>query len=112
MYIKFLLILIFSRSVFSFDVIAHRGASGYLPEHTLEAAAMAHSFGVQFIEPDIVVTKDDKLVVLHDYHVDTTTDVARVFPDRKREDGRYYAVDFTLAELKKLNVTERINLKT
>lgn len=93
-------------------LLHHRGASGYLPEHTLEAAAMAHSFGVQFIEPDIVVTKDDKLVVLHDYHVDTTTDVARVFPDRKREDGRYYAVDFTLAELKKLNVTERINLKT
>ncbi len=93
-------------------VIAHRGAPGYLPEHTLEGVAMAHGWGVDYIEPDIVITKDNKAVILHDPHVDTTTDVAQKFPIRKRKDGRYYAVDFTLKELKTLNVHERVNLKT
>lgn len=93
-------------------VIAHRGASGYLPEHTLEAKAMAHAMGAQFIEQDLVLTKDDVPVVLHDIHLDTVTDVATRFPDRKREDGRYYALDFTLAEIKQLRATERFNAKT
>ncbi len=93
-------------------VIAHRGASGYLPEHTLEAKAMAHAMGAHFIEQDIVLSKDDVPVVLHDIHVDTVSDVAARFPDRHREDGRYYALDFTLAELKQLRVTERFNPKT
>tara|TARA_Y100000768_G_scaffold389019_1_gene390427 strand:- start:22382 stop:23320 length:939 start_codon:yes stop_codon:yes gene_type:complete len=93
-------------------IIAHRGASGYLPEHTLEAAAMAYSFGVDFIEPDLVVTKDNHLVVLHDVHIDSTTNVASLFPEKKRKDGRFYAVDFTLFELKQLRVNERTNLKT
>lgn len=93
-------------------IIAHRGASGYLPEHTLEGAAMAHSWGVDFIEPDVVLTKDNVAVVLHDHHIDTTTDVARKFPKRKRSDGRYYAIDFTLKEIKKLNVYERFDLKS
>ncbi len=92
--------------------IAHRGASGYLPEHTLEAVALAYGMGADFIEQDLVLTKDNIPVVLHDVHVDTVTDVARKFPDRKRDDGRYYAIDFTLAELKQLNVHERINHKT
>jgi glycerophosphoryl diester phosphodiesterase len=93
-------------------VIAHRGASGYLPEHTLEAKAMAFAMGADFLEQDLVLSKDDVPVVLHDINVDTVTDVATRFPDRKREDGRYYALDFTLAELKQLNVTERFNAKT
>jgi glycerophosphoryl diester phosphodiesterase len=93
-------------------VIAHRGASGYLPEHTLEAAAYAHALGVDFIEQDVVLSKDDVLVVTHDIHVDTTTDVATRHPDRKRADGRYYAIDFTWAELKALTVRERFNEKT
>lgn len=93
-------------------VIAHRGAPGYLPEHTLEGVAMAHAWGVDYIEPDIVITKDNRAVILHDPHVDTTTDVAKKFPKRKRSDGRYYAVDFTLKELKTLHVHERIDLKT
>tara|TARA_R110000868_G_scaffold165328_6_gene398491 strand:+ start:66268 stop:67380 length:1113 start_codon:yes stop_codon:yes gene_type:complete len=88
-------------------VIAHRGASGYLPEHTLPAKALAYGMGADFIEQDVVMSKDGVPVVLHDIHIDTTTDVAKKFPDRKREDGRYYAIDFTLAELKSLNVTER-----
>jgi len=94
-----------------FVVIAHRGASGYLPEHTLEGVAMAHAWGVDFIEPDVVMTKDNQLVVLHDVHVDSTTNVKSIFPNRMRKDGRYFAIDFTLAELNKLRVTERVKVK-
>lgn len=89
------------------EVIAHRGASGYLPEHTLEALVMAHGMDVDYIEQDLVVSKDDHLVVLHDIYLDKVTDVATVFPERQRADGRYYAVDFTLAELKQLRVNAR-----
>lgn len=93
-------------------VIAHRGASGYLPEHTIAAKAYAHALGADFIEQDLVLSKDGILFVLHDIHVDTVTDVATRYPDRKRADGRYYALDFTAAELKQLRVTERFNAKT
>ncbi len=93
-------------------VIAHRGASGYLPEHTLPAKALAYGLGADYLEQDIVLTKDDVPVVLHDIFLDTVTDVAKRFPDRKRADGRYYALDLTLAELKQLRVTERFNAKT
>lgn len=93
-------------------VIAHRGASGYLPEHTLEAVAMAHALGTDFIEQDLVLTKDDVPVVLHDVHIDTISDVATKFPSRKRPDGRYYALDFTLAEIKQLTASERFDPKT
>lgn len=93
-------------------VIAHRGACGYLPEHTLEAKSMAHALGADYIEQDLVLTKDDIPVVLHDIHIDTISDVATKFPDRKRADGRYYALDFTLAELKQLRVSERFDPKT
>ncbi|GAA5644927.1 glycerophosphodiester phosphodiesterase [Vibrio proteolyticus] len=91
-------------------VIAHRGASGYLPEHTLEAKALAYGMKPDYIEQDVVMTKDDQLVVLHDHYLDRVTDVAERFPDRAREDGRYYAIDFTLAEIKTLRVTEGFNL--
>ncbi|MES2595249.1 MAG: glycerophosphodiester phosphodiesterase [Verrucomicrobiota bacterium] len=93
-------------------VIAHRGASGYLPEHTLEAKVMAHAQGAHYLEQDLVLTKDDVPVVLHDIYIDTVTDVAEKFPTRHRDNGRYYALDFTLAELKTLNVTERFDVKT
>jgi len=91
----------------AFDIIAHRGASGYLPEHTLEAATLAFAQQPDFIEQDVVATKDGELVVLHDIHLDTVTDVAAKFPDRVRDDGRWYALDFTLAELRTLQVKER-----
>jgi glycerophosphoryl diester phosphodiesterase len=91
-------------------VIAHRGAPGYLPEHTLESATLAYSQGADFIEQDLVVSKDGVLVVLHDIHLDTVTDVANKFPQKKRQDGRYYALDLTLAELKTLKVHERKEL--
>ncbi len=93
-------------------VIAHRGASGYLPEHTLEAYAMAHAMNAHYIEPDLVLTKDGELVALHDRTLDTTTNVKEIYPTRAREDGRYYAIDFTVTELKKLEVTERFRLET
>jgi glycerophosphoryl diester phosphodiesterase len=86
-------------------VIAHRGASGYLPEHTLPAKAMAYAQGADYLEQDLVMTKDDHLVVLHDHYLDRVTDVADRFPDRARKDGRYYAIDFTLDEIKSLKVS-------
>lgn len=88
-------------------VIAHRGASGYVPEHTLAAKAMAHAMGADFIEQDVVLSRDGVPVVLHDIYLESTTDVAARFPDRARQDGRYYAIDFTLAEIRSLRVHER-----
>ncbi|EOC0592095.1 glycerophosphodiester phosphodiesterase, partial [Cronobacter turicensis] len=92
-------------------VIAHRGASGYLPEHTLPAKAMAYAQGADYLEQDLVLTKDDQLVVLHDHYLDRVTDVAERFPDRARKDGRYYAIDFTLAEIKSLKFSEGFELE-
>lgn len=91
-------------------VIAHRGASGYLPEHTLEAKALAYAMKPDYIEQDVVMTLDDQLIVLHDRYLDRVSDVAQRFPDRARKDGRYYAIDFTLAEIKSLKVSEGFKL--
>lgn len=88
-------------------VIAHRGASGYLPEHTLPAKAMAHAMGADYLEQDVVLTRDGVPIVLHDIHLEPTTDVEQVFPGRVREDGRFYAIDFDLAEIRRLRVHER-----
>lgn len=88
-------------------VIAHRGASGYLPEHTLAAKALAHGLGADYLEQDVVATRDAELVVLHDLHLDDVTDVAQRFPGRQRSDGRHYVIDFDLAELQTLTVFER-----
>ncbi|MEP5766031.1 MAG: glycerophosphodiester phosphodiesterase [Halieaceae bacterium] len=90
-------------------VIAHRGASAYLPEHTLPAAAMAHAMGADYIEQDVVLSADDVPIVLHDLTLDATTDVARRFPGRGRDDGHFYAIDFSLAEIKTLSVGERVD---
>lgn len=87
-------------------VVAHRGASGYLPEHTLEAKAMAYAMGADYIEQDVVMTKDDELIVIHDITLDRTTNVAEMFPGRARADGRHYAIDFTLAEIRTLALSE------
>ena len=92
-------------------VIAHRGASGYLPEHTMEAKAMAYAMNPHFIEQDLVLSKDDVPIVIHDIYLDDVTDVGVKFPNKKREDGRYYVIDFTFKELQELNVTERFNPK-
>jgi len=95
-------------------VIAHRGASGYLPEHTLEAYAKAIQLGANFIEPDLVMTKDGVLIARHEPMLDGTTDVATKFGvDRKSTrlvDGvsttAYFASDFTLAEIKTLRAVQ------
>lgn len=91
-------------------VVAHRGASGYLPEHTMEAAVLAMSMGADFQEQDVVMTKDDQLVVWHDLTLDRNSDVRHKFPGRAREDGRHYVIDFTLEELRSLSVTEGYRL--
>src|SRR5260221_1648356 len=94
-------------------VIAHRGASGYFPEETIEAYRLAIAMGVDVIEPDIVVTKDGVLIARHDITLNTSTDVANhpEFASRRRAgengDGEpvasdWFVCDFTLAELKTL----------
>jgi len=89
-------------------VIAHRGASGYLPEHTLPAYAYAYAVGADYLEPDLVLTKDGHFICLHDIHLESTTNVAERFPKRHREDGRFYAIDFTLEEIRSLEALERL----
>lgn len=104
---------ILSRLVFliplclGFKIVAHRGASGYLPEHTLESKVASFFMHIDYIEQDVVLTKDFKPLVLHDINLDGVTDVAVKYPERKRSDGRFYAIDFTLAEIKTLQATER-----
>jgi glycerophosphoryl diester phosphodiesterase len=98
-------------------VIAHRGASGYRPEHTLAAYELAIDQGADVIEPDLVPTKDDVLVARHENEIGGTTDVARhpEFAGRrttKTIDGQqvtgWFTEDFTLAELKTLRARERL----
>lgn len=89
-------------------VIAHRGASGYLPEHTRAAKILAHVMGADFLEQDVVATRDNELIVLHDIHLDAVTDVSIKYPGRARTDGRYYVRDFDLAEIRTLIAWERM----
>ena len=89
-------------------VIAHRGACAYLPEHTLPAKALAHGMGADYLEQDIVASRDDELMVLHDIHLESISDVRQRFPHRARDDGRWYARDFDLTELQSLRVFERM----
>ena len=98
-------------------IIAHRGASGYVPEHTLASYALAILQGADYVEPDLVMTRDGQLVARHDNELGLTTDVSQrpEFADRKRTqrvDGvnltGWFSEDFTLAELKTLRAIERI----
>ena len=100
------------------QVIAHRGASGYAPEHTRPAYLLAIQQHADFVEQDLVLTKDNELVCLHDVKLERTTDVARQFPDRYTEitgpsgPARHWMVyDFTLAELKQLDAGSWFNAK-
>ena len=88
-------------------IIAHRGASGYLPEHTLAGKALAYGMGADFLEQDVVASADGEAIVFHDRVLDHTTDVRQRFPGRSRDDGLTYVIDFTLEELRQLGVTER-----
>jgi len=92
------------------QLIAHRGASAYAPEHTLEAYRLALEQGADFVEQDLAVTRDGVLVCIHDLTLNRTTDVETVFPDRFVEDRsggapvrRWLVGDFTLAEIKRLD---------
>lgn len=96
-------------------IIGHRGASGDRPEETLEAYRLASSLGADYIEPDLVSTKDGILVARHENEIGGTTDVASKFPERKRLGAidadtvtGWWTEDFTLAELKTLRARERI----
>ena len=100
-------------------VIAHRGASGYRPEHTLEAYTLAIEMGADVIEPDLVSTKDGVLIARHENEIGGTTDVASKFPDRKTTktiDGKsvtgWFTEDFTLAELRTLRARERLSFRS
>jgi glycerophosphoryl diester phosphodiesterase len=88
-------------------VIAHRGASGYLPEHTEGAKVLAIAQGADYVEQDVVLTKDGIPVVMHDIHLDQVSNVSEIYPDRKRDDGKYYVIDFTWEEIQKLSAMER-----
>ena len=100
------------KSTKKITVVAHRGASGYLPEHTLASKAMAHGMNADYIEQDIVLSKDDIPIVIHDILLDDVTNVSEKYPNRKRVDGKYYVIDFTFEELKNLEVTERFDSET
>ena len=98
-------------------LIGHRGASGYFPEHTLPSYALAILQGADYIEPDLVATRDGVLVARHENEIGGTTDVARhpEFASRRRRqriDGQevegWFTEDFTLAELRTLRARERI----
>lgn len=81
-------------------IIAHRGASAYLPEHTLPAYALAIGQGADVIEPDVVLTRDGVLVCSHDLYAANSAAMARLYPTRARADGKFYLIDFDLAELR------------
>jgi glycerophosphoryl diester phosphodiesterase len=96
-------------------VIGHRGAAGYLPDHTLQGYALAIDMGADYIEPDLVATKDGHLIARHEPNMIATTDVASrpKFKDRldtREVDGAsetgYFASDFTLAEIKQLRAVQ------
>src|SRR5580765_1895242 len=90
--------------------VAHRGASGYRPEHTLASYRLAIEMGADFVEQDLAVTKDNVLICLHDPTLERTTNVEEVFPNRSTMvtwEGKtarsWLANDFTLAEIKQLD---------
>lgn len=96
-------------------VIAHRGASGYRPEHTLAAYELAVRQGADYIEPDLVITKDGVLIARHENEIGGTTDAAALYPERRTTkvvDGGtvtgWFAEDFTLAEIRRLAARERL----
>src|SRR3954468_20116873 len=98
-------------------VIAHRGASGYVPEHTLAAYFIAMEQGADYIEPDLVMSGDGVLVARHENEISQTTDVASHVEFAKRRTRKtidgvpvegWFTEDFTLAELKRLRAVERV----
>jgi glycerophosphoryl diester phosphodiesterase len=100
-------------------IIAHRGASGHRPEHTLEGYRLGAEMGADFIEPDLVSTKDGVLIARHENEIGGTTDAAAKFPARratKTVDGQaitgWFTEDFSLAEIKTLRAKERLGFRS
>src|SRR5215472_3321704 len=100
-------------------IIGHRGASGHRPEHTLPSYRLAAIMGADFIEPDLVSTKDGVLSARHENEIGGTTDVATKFPDRRRtkhiddvDVTGWFTEDFTLAEIKTLRAKERLSFRS
>ena len=100
-------------------VIAHRGASGHRPEHTVEAYKLAIDMGAGAIEPDLVITKDGVLIARHENEIGDTTDVADKFPGRRTTrtiEGKpvsgWFAEDFTMAEIRGLRARERLRFRS
>src|SRR4051794_9502230 len=98
--------------------IGHRGAAGHLPEHTPASYSLAIDYFVDFIQPDLVSTKDGVLIARHENDISGTTDVAQKFPGRRTRktiDGKpiegYFTEDFTLAEIKTLRAKERLDFR-
>ena len=96
-------------------IIAHRGASGHRPEHTLAAYELAIRQGADFIEPDVVITKDGVLIARHEHRLDETTDVAERFPGLRTVKrvgtdtaAGWFAEDLTLAQIRTLRARERL----
>lgn len=96
------------------QIVAHRGASGYLPEHSLNGYQLAIDLGTDYVEPDLCLSKDAVFVCIHDTTLDATTDIIDhpEYADRKKEDGSFYVADFTLAELKTLRLKQRSSSRT
>ena len=91
-------------------LVAHRGASAYAPEHTLDSYQLALKQGADFVEQDLQITRDGVLVCLHDLTLERTTNVKEIFPTRSREElvagipaRRWYVSDFTLRQIKRLD---------
>jgi glycerophosphoryl diester phosphodiesterase len=95
-------------------LIAHRGASGYAPEHTLAAYRLALAQKADYVEQDLQITKDGVLVCAHDETLERTTNVEEVFPQRGKDEAgkrHWYFADFTLAEIKQLDAGSWFNEK-
>jgi len=100
-------------------IIGHRGAAGHRPEHTIAGYRLAAEMGADYIEPDLVSTKDGVLIARHENEIASTTDAAAKFPDRKRTktvDGTpitgWFSEDFTLGELKTVRARERLDFRS
>lgn len=101
-----LIITLFLGSAAGMDkiIIAQNGAGTPLIENTLEATTLAVSQGVEYLELPVVMSADDHLILFDDLTLNRLTDVAEIFPNRSREDGGYYVIDFTLSEIRQLRM--------
>lgn len=90
------------------EIIAHRGAQAKKPENTLVAERLAQKMGADWLEADIVATKDHQLILSHDLWLEKTTNIAQIFPSRRRADTHFYALDFSLAQLRTLTMRPRV----